>query len=228
MATLPTEVAVIDCLDAAQLTGEPWRLPIGLRGSDLTVGALETYEGEHMLVAGPARSGKSTVLLAVAEVARAAAARDGVELSVWGLCMRRSPLVDSPLLDQVSVGRDGVSAVTAQLRLATEQVLLLIDDAEQFDDSDKSINSLIESGMPTLHIVAAGRSDDLRSLYSHWTKTLRKSRCGILLQPNVDYDGDLLGARLPRRATVPVTIGRGYMCMSGTVELVQTAGPTAR
>ena len=228
VATLPTEVAVIDCLDAAQLTGEPWRLPIGLRGSDLTVGALETYEGEHMLVAGPARSGKSTVLLAVAEVARAAAARDGVELSVWGLCMRRSPLVDSPLLDQVSVGRDGVSAVTAQLRLATEQVLLLIDDAEQFDDSDKSINSLIESGMPTLHIVAAGRSDDLRSLYSHWTKTLRKSRCGILLQPNVDYDGDLLGARLPRRATVPVTIGRGYMCMSGTVELVQTAGPTAR
>ena len=121
-----------------------------------------------------------------------------------------------------------MSAVTAQLRLATEQTLLLIDDAEQFDDSDKSINSLIESGMPTLHIVAAGRSDDLRSLYSHWTKTLRKSRCGILLQPNVDYDGDLLGARLPRRATVPMTVGRGYMCMSGTVELVQTAGPTAR
>jgi len=228
VATLPSEVDITDCLEDAHLTGEPWSLPIGLRGSDLAVGALETYEGEHMLIAGPARSGKSTVLLAAAQAARAAAARDGVELSVWGLCMRRSPLVDSPLLDQVSVGSDEVATVTSQLRLATEQVLLLIDDSEQFDDGDKSINSLVESGMPNLHIVAAGRSDDLRSLYSHWTKTLRKSRCGVLLQPNVDYDGDLLGARLPRRATVPMSVGRGYMCMSGTVELVQTAGPSSR
>ena len=77
------------------------------------------------------------------------------------------------------------------------------------------------------HIVAAGRSDDLRSLYSHWTKTLRKARAGLLLQPNVDYDGELLGVTLPRKSMVPLTLGRGYLCQSGGTTLVQSAGPDA-
>lgn len=68
-------------------------------------------------------------------------------------------------------------------------------------------------------------ADDLRTLYSHWTKTLRRSRCGILLQPNVDMDGDLLSARIPRRAPVVMTAGRGYLCLNGGAALIQTALP---
>ena len=54
---------------------------------------------------------------------------------------------------------------------------------------------------------------------------MRRSRCGILLQPNVDVDGDLLSARIPRRAPVVMTVGRGYLCLNGGAALIQTALP---
>lgn len=34
-------------------------------------------------------------------------------------------------------------------------------------------------------------------------------------EPNVDMDGDLLSARIPRRAPVVMTAGRGYLCLNG-------------
>lgn len=143
---------------------------------------------------------------------------------VYGLCQRRSPLGRADL-DRVAVGPDEVAALVASVRMARGPVVLLVDDAEQFDDSDASLSGLLGAGLPNLHIIAAGRSDDLKSLYSHWTKTLRKARAGVLLQPNVDYDGDLLGVVLPRKSLVPLTVARGYLCQSGTSQLVQTAGP---
>jgi hypothetical protein len=33
--------------------------------------------------------------------------------------------------------------------------------------------------------------------FTHWTKHLRRSKLGVLLMPNVDYDGDLLGPNAP-------------------------------
>ena len=45
----------------------------------------------------------------------------------------------------------------------------------------------------------------------------------MLLQPNIDYDGDLLGGTLPRRAPVAVTVGRGYLSSGGTLEFLQAA-----
>ena len=78
------------------------------------------------------------------------------------------------------------------------------------------------SGQPGLCVIAAGRAADLRGLYSHWTKTLRKSRLGVLLQPDVNYDGELLGAVLPRRAPVALTVGRGYVSVGGQVALIQS------
>ena len=200
--------------------------PRGLRGTDLGTAFLELYEGEHALVAGPARSGKSTALLGLAASVRALRTPDGKAPLVYGLCQRRSPLAQAAL-DKVAVGTDQVAALVASVRLARGPVVLLVDDAEQFDDTDASLSGLLGAGLPNLHIVAAGRSDDLRSLYSHWTKTLRKARAGLLLQPNVDYDGELLGVTLPRKSMVPLTLGRGYLCQSGGTTLVQSAGPDA-
>ncbi len=176
-----------------------------------------------MLVAGPARSGKSTVLLALADQARSA---EGVRPAVWAICDRRSPLADG-VFDRLAVGADEVPALLAGLRLERGPVLLLVDDAERFDDADQAIASLLSSERPGLCVVAAGRSADLRSLYSHWTRAVRKSRCGVLLQPDVDYDGELLGVTLPRRAPVALTVGRGYAASGGAVRLVQTAAPGA-
>jgi S-DNA-T family DNA segregation ATPase FtsK/SpoIIIE len=54
---------------------------------------------------------------------------------------------------------------------------------------------------------------------------VRQSRAGLLLQPDVDLDGDLLSVRLPRRTTTPIGPGRGYLCIGGDIELVQVAQP---
>lgn len=219
---LPESVTPKELKTTAVIAGEPWQLPVGIRESDLQPHCLELFEGEHAIVAGPARSGKSSVLLAIAEGARAASP----ELKVFGLCTRRSPLTSAGL-DLVADSPDAVAPVIAAIRLERGPVLLLVDDAERFADTDKTLGSLVEGSPPNLHIVASGRSDELRSLYNHWTKTMRKSRCGILLQPNVDFDGELLGAQLPRRAPVRISTGRGYACSGGTVELIQAVQPSS-
>jgi S-DNA-T family DNA segregation ATPase FtsK/SpoIIIE len=103
--------------------------------------------------------------------------------------------------------------------------VLLIDDAEGFDDADGAIAGLLAAGRPDLHVIAAGRADSLRTLYGHWTAEVRKSKAGLLLRPNIDFDGDLVGATLPRRAPVQMTVGRGYLAHNGEAEIIQVALP---
>ncbi len=223
---LPERVAVSELGAHAQLAGEPWRIPVGIRESDLEPAMLEAYEGEHVLVAGPPRSGRSTTLLAILEALRAGAVAEGVDLAVWGICGRRSPLAGAPL-DRCVSGDDGLAALLAAARVHRGRLVILIDDAEQFDDADQAIVGLLGARTSDLLVVAAGRSDDLRTMYGHWTRTVRKSRSGILLQPNVDYDGELLGANLPRRAPVAMSVARGYVASGGTLEFLQVASPTS-
>ena len=220
---LPDFVTVPDLKTQAELSGEPWRIPVGVRESDLAPALLEAYEGEHVLVAGPARSGKSTLLLAMAEALREGARADGHSLAVWGVCGRRSPLADAGL--DRCVGEEDLPALTAAARVHRGRLVLLVDDAEQLAENDQSLANLVAAKLPDLHLVVAGRADDLRTLYGHWTNTIRKSRCGVLLQPNVDFDGDLLGAPLPRKAPSAVTTARGYLAQGGAVEFVQFAAP---
>ena len=52
---------------------------------------------------------------------------------------------------------------------------------------------------------------------------MRRSRLGVLLRPQIDFDGDLLGTVLPRRETVTPIPGRGYLVVDGVAELVQIA-----
>lgn len=222
---LLTEVKVAELGAHADVSGEPWRLPVGLGEQNLLPVYLETYQGEHILIAGPARSGKSTLLLALRNVLEQAHTADGGQQpSIWAICSRRSPLAQEGF-EHCAVGDDEIPALVAQLRLSTGPSVLLIDDADGFADGDKSISSLLDQPLPGLCIIAAGRSDELRTLYSHWTKTLRKAKCGVLLQPNVDLDGDLFGARLPRKAPVEITQGRGYAISNGAVQLIQAVSP---
>ncbi|MGH2943713.1 MAG: ABC transporter substrate-binding protein, partial [Solirubrobacteraceae bacterium] len=91
------------------------------------------------------------------------------------------------------------------------------------EDPDGAIEGLLAANRPDLHVVAAGRGDTLRTMYSHWTGAVRRSKNGILLRPNIDLDGDLVGVNLPRRAPVAMIVGRGYLAQNGEVQLVQVA-----
>ena len=213
IGVLPSEVA-LSALPPPTIADEPWRVPIGVRESDLDTAELLLYEGEHALVAGPARCGKSTALLSLATPLEP-------RVSVVATGGRRSPLRDLNGFTPATA----LAATLAQLRTADGPAVLFIDDAEAFDDTDGAIAGLLSAGRPDLHVIAAGRSDSLRSLYGHWTVTVRRSKTGLLLRPNIDLDGDLLGVTLPRRSPVRLSVGRGYLIHNGDWDIVQVARP---
>ncbi|WP_229076628.1 FtsK/SpoIIIE domain-containing protein [Actinoplanes sp. DH11] len=217
IGVLPSSVAVTD-LPVPVLDGEPWRLPLGVQESDLDAASLTLYEGDHALIAGPARCGKSTALLALAAVLRGRA-------YVAGVGGRRSPLRTSTDLDRFAAAGGEAAALLADLRGVDGPAVLLIDDAEQLDDADGAIAGLLGAARPDLHVVVAGRSDAVRTLYGHWTQTVRRSKAGLLLRPNIDLDGDLLGVTLPRRSPVRLGVGRGYLVHNGEWDIVQVAQP---
>ena len=68
-------------------------------------------------------------------------------------------------------------------------------------------------------LIVAGRNNDLRTLYSHWTGQIRKSRLGVLLVPDADYDGDLLDVRLPRHPAA--TVNKGTLKYSLTYRTIK-------
>ena len=197
----------------------PRRLAIGLSETTLAPAGFTLYEGEHALVAGPARSGKTTTLATVGAVGRAAGWPTAV------VAARRSDLGATGDLGPV-VRPDDLATELAPLldgRAGGPPLLLLVDDIELVDPDGAVMTDVL--ARDDVVVVGAGRADTLRGLYSHWARTLRKSRAGLLLVPDVDLDGDLLSVRLPRRTTTPIAAGRGYLCAGGEVDLVQVARP---
>ena len=218
---LPADVSFSSLRAVAQLDAEPWHIPFGIRESDLAVAELVLYDGEHAFVAGPARSGKSTALWTIAESLRAG--QPGLHLVAAG--GRRSPLHECPVLDRYAKAGGEATAMFSQLHAVTGPVVVLIDDAQDFDDVDNAISGLISANRPDLHVIAAANSDTVRSMYGHWTQTVRRSKIGLLLRPNIDMDGDLLGVNLPRRAPVLMRPGRGYLIHNGEFDIAQVATP---
>jgi DNA segregation ATPase FtsK/SpoIIIE, S-DNA-T family len=225
IASLATAVRLDELTARARLGERPWSIPIGVAERTLSAAGLSVYEGEHALVTGPARSGKSTALLTVAAACRAGA-RDVTVIAVAG---PRSPLAArAASVDHVvapaAVG-DKLMPLVEDAAAAARLALVLVDDAESVDDSGGVLERLSTSDLPGLLFVSAGRNDGIRTGYSHWTRPLRRSKLGVLLRPDVDLDGDILGASLPRRAPVAMVPGRGYVVNSGEVELIQVALP---
>ena len=65
---LPESVPVDALLGAGRAEREPLFIPIGIGDETLEPAGFELYEGDHALIAGPPRTGRTTTLLVVAEV----------------------------------------------------------------------------------------------------------------------------------------------------------------
>jgi DNA segregation ATPase FtsK/SpoIIIE, S-DNA-T family len=205
-------------LPPCDLTARPWVVPVAIADTDLAPASLLLHAGDHVFVGGRSRTGRSSTLVLLAE--RLLAAEPDLLVAV--VALRPSPL-RSCGAHVVVTGASDLSSL-AVLGEGCRPTVLLVDDAERVDD-DGTLAALVASGHPALHVVAAGRPDVVRSIYGHWTSAVRRSRLGMLLQPDVDLDGDLLGAVLPRRQVVAPLPGRGHLVVDGRAGLVQLAAP---
>jgi S-DNA-T family DNA segregation ATPase FtsK/SpoIIIE len=193
-----------DRLPAARATGPsdglPIELPIGLGAVDLEPVILRVPANDHIFIGGAARTGRSTALRQV-EVA-------WDRLHVGGTVVhvdRRRRITDADL-EHVDDLRP---------------VLIVVDDAERVDDPDGSLATLL--GRPGVTFAVAARPDALRVAYGHWAREVARSRCGLIMTSMGDVDGELLGAVLPRRSTIPARPGLAWIVDHQGQRLAQVA-----
>jgi DNA segregation ATPase FtsK/SpoIIIE, S-DNA-T family len=191
---------------------------LGPVGVDL----LQTSPG--FVIAGPPRSGRSTVLEVMT---RSLIERD---VPVALVTPRRSPLRSLAALPGV-LGVVGVETEDVEqldkLLDGLERHVVLVDDAELLLDTPMAdtLETLVRNARDADQaVVAAGTTDDLGAQYRGFTVDLRRSRSGLLISPQSGGDGDLLGVRLPRNMAAGPP-GRGLLVLNGTITPVQAALP---
>lgn len=216
---LPARVLASELAAPARLSGDPLWIPVGLGDATLSPVGLELYEHEHALIAGPPRSGRSSALCAIAQILKASPDPP----RIVALVPRRSPLPDCPHVDQLVATCEEAAAAAAGP--ASGPVIILADDADAADDPAGALEQLLKRPDANVTVIAAGRADTLRRTYGHWTQQVRESRCGVLLAPDYDLDGDLLGVTLPRLSRLAAIPGRGFLAAAGSCEGVQLALP---
>jgi S-DNA-T family DNA segregation ATPase FtsK/SpoIIIE len=211
VGVLPVEVAAGDLPPGRVVDGD-LELVAGIDFETLAPAGLAVPDGEHVLVLGPARSGRSTALARLATSWRDAHPDGAVHVVAP---MRRSPLASWP-------ERADVTAALGAIERAgpDRPCLLVIDDAERVDDPGGALAALAAERRHGLLMMAAGRPDALRG-FGHWTSVIRRSRTGLLLSACADVDGDLLGELLPRHPPLAARPGLAWVVGTGRRALVQ-------
>ncbi len=193
---LPPYVLVDDMVIAASMGVDSIRVAVGLDTQTALPAVATIPFGETLFVTGPARSGRSSVLLSVAASARHA----DPDLPIFAVTPRGGPLGSSAVVTDAPFEPADVAAWVERIAATSGRRLVLVDDADRL--GGPSMERLASLPDDDLIIVLAGRPDSFRSI-NHWTKPLQRSRNGVLIRPTL-LDGELirtpLGVRLPRFA----------------------------
>jgi S-DNA-T family DNA segregation ATPase FtsK/SpoIIIE len=203
---------------------------IGLGDADLEPVEIDLTDA-HFLITGPYRSGRSTALASLAYSVRERAP----EIVIHLLAPRRSPLTEIDIWTDIAQGTEACDAKAIELAdwLSTRRdgsadgpVLVVVDDADELADSAgaPALERLVRRGRDlNLRVIAAGETNAIQRAFGGWIRELRKDKTGLLLTPDVDVDGDILGIRLPRQARKSYPPGRGFLVQRGSASLIQVA-----
>ena len=203
----------VDEMPAGRCDGPDCDLPIGASYDTLQPIALPVASGEHVMVLGPARSGRTTAVETIVHCWQLAHPGGWV----GSISVRRSSARVGSVFDGLATALAALHAHSAGRRL------LVIDDAELVDDPGGALAALIDARAEGITVVAAGRPDSLRGSYGHWTAAVRRSRLGLVMASAADIDGDLLHVALPRRLPIPARPGLAWLVADGQRQLIQLA-----
>ena len=207
VGVLAAVIAASDAGASAEVGAVSTELFVAVGDRDLNLSPLRLHRGEHALILGPARSGRTNALAAIAAVC-----------GEHGVIVGEGSRPENELA--VRVGRDLVGLESLAEVVTSGPMIVLIDDCLNVADPDGHLAALVASLPPGVHIVAAARPDRFRSAYGHWAAEIRSSRVGILLKPD-PIDGDVLGVSLPARLELPNIGGRGLLVADSEFEVIQ-------
>jgi S-DNA-T family DNA segregation ATPase FtsK/SpoIIIE len=197
-----------------------WAL-VGVGGDELTACGPDLASGvPAFVVAGPSKSGKSTILASMARSFLAA-----------GTPVLLAAPQPSPL--RSLEGRDGVLRVftdddideeefTAALGSAGGRCAVLVDDAEILRNCEAGgeLSRIIARGTESGQaLVFAGDADGICMGFSGWQVDAKRARRGVLTAPQTLPEGDLVGVRLthgmlggqPRPGRCLLNVGDGKL-----------------
>ena len=210
---LPGRITFAEAWPLAAAPG-PLFAMVGVGGDELTGYGPDLGHGmAAFVVAGPMRSGRSTVLVSMARSLLAG----GAQLVL--VTPRPSPLRDL-------AGEPGVVASFESSELAAEDLtaalkrfsgpgVVVMDDAELLKEcaAGDELSELMSFGADRQQaLVLAGNSSDVCMGFGTWQTDAKKARRGCVLAPQDYSDGDLIGVRIPRDVIgKPLQPGRGYL-----------------
>ncbi|MGW1800434.1 FtsK/SpoIIIE domain-containing protein [Streptomyces sp. NPDC001984] len=178
-----------------------WGL-VGIGGDEIVGFGPDLAEGvPAFVIAGPAKSGRSTVLMNFAQ----SFLSQGIRLVI--AAPRQSPLrrLDGTegvlkVFTGADIDEDEFEEVIDSASLE-EPIAVLVDDGEILEDLDAAshMKRIVSRGAERgLALVIAGDEEDVCSGFSGWQVDAKKARRGILLSPQESSSGDLIGVRLSR------------------------------
>lgn len=179
---------------------------LGVGGDEQRPVAVDLFAGDgRLIVAGPARSGRTTVLRLILDQLRGS--------DVLVAAPRRSGLIEAAQKRGIQVVAPDDPPTAVRPPGVERLLLLLVDDSEAFLDTrvGDALTELVRNVQPRVAAVVAGRNDDLAVTYRGVGNEARRSRAGLLLQPEPG-DGELLGLRLPRTYSAQPP-GRGVLAV---------------
>ncbi|WP_431043781.1 FtsK/SpoIIIE domain-containing protein [Streptomyces sp. P1-3] len=199
----------------------PLWVMLGVGGDELAPVGVDLQEsGPGFVIAGPPKSGRSTMLMGAAR----SLLRFGTQIVV--ITPRRSPLRDLE-------GQDGVLGVLngdsreddleSALNKASGPYVVIVDDAELLYDEalDEPLEAVLRSGMDGDHgLIAAGATDTLSSQYRGFVTEARKTRNGMLLTPQSASDGEVFNIRIPANSGAG-SPGSGLFVRGGSTMPIQ-------
>ncbi|MFE9767879.1 FtsK/SpoIIIE domain-containing protein [Streptomyces sp. NPDC005808] len=215
---LPSRIAFAEAWemrDPQTSASKLWGLA-GIGGDDIMAFGPDLSQGvPTFVVAGPAKSGRSTTLLNLAR----SYLLQGVRLVI--AAPRPSPLREL-------AGQDGVLKVFTEDDIESddfneaiesaspeEPIVFIVDDGEVLEDCDaeREFKRLVQRGGERgLALVIGGDEEEVCGGFSGWQVEAKKGRRGILLSPQDSSAGELIGIRTTRSMVGgPVTPGKGLL-----------------
>jgi DNA segregation ATPase FtsK/SpoIIIE, S-DNA-T family len=218
---LPGRISFEEAWAMRPAGGQRWGL-VGVGGDTLAALGPDLAVGlPCFTVAGPAKSGRSTILLSMARSFLAG----GTSLIL--VTPRPSPLRSlehAPGVAALFAGEADLDEeeLKAALSSVTEPAVVMIDDAELLRNCDASgeLSRIISFGGDSRRaLVFGGDADGLGLGFSGWQVDAKRARRGCLTAPSTLPEGDLIGVRLthsvlgqaPRPGRCLLNIGDGSL-----------------